>query len=150
MTGFDGGDGFVGEFVAAFVIGVTGVTLDPVPVNFVVRGGGVEFAPEIGVFDRLLRTGAPAVAFPTSDPLADALANVLRVGVKVDLAGFFEDMQCFDGSLQLHTVIRRGGDAAVELAHVLAVSQHHGPTTRARIAMAAAIGMDDDFLHAGV
>jgi hypothetical protein len=64
VAGFDGGDGFVGEFVAAFVVGVAGVAFDPVPVDFVMGGGGVELLPEVGVF------GAPAVAFPAGDPLA--------------------------------------------------------------------------------
>ena len=30
---------FVGEFVAAFVVRVVGVVFDPVPVDFVMRGG---------------------------------------------------------------------------------------------------------------
>jgi BRCT domain type II-containing protein len=39
VAGFDGGDGLVGEFVAALVVGVAGVAFDPVPVDFVMRGG---------------------------------------------------------------------------------------------------------------
>ncbi len=150
VAGFDGGDGFVGEFVAAFVVLVAGVAFDPVPVDFVVGGGGVEFAPEVGVFDGLLRAGAPAVAFPPGDPLADALADVLRIGVEVDLARLFEDAQGLDGGLQLHAVVRGGGNATLEFAHMLAVGQHDGPAAGAGVAVAAAVGMDDNFLHAGV
>ena len=150
VAGFDGGDGFVGEFVAAFVVGVAGMAFDPVPVDFVVGSCSVEFAPEVGVFDGLLCAGAPTVAFPTGDPLADALADVLRVSVKIDIAGLFEDAQGFNGGLQLHAVIRRGGDAAFKLTNVFAVSQHHGPAPGAGITVAAAVGMNDDFLHAGV
>lgn len=34
-------DGLVGKFVAAFVFGVAGVALDPVPLDFVMHRGGV-------------------------------------------------------------------------------------------------------------
>ena len=39
MAGFDGGDGFVGEFFAALVFSVSGVAFDPVPVDIVMGAG---------------------------------------------------------------------------------------------------------------
>ncbi len=39
MAGFDGGDGFVCEFFAAFVVGVPSVAFDPVPVDIVMGAG---------------------------------------------------------------------------------------------------------------
>ena len=147
MAGFDGGDGFVGEFVATFVLGVPGVAFDPVPLDLVLGGGGIEGAPEVGVFDGLLGSGAPAVAFPSGDPLADALADVLRVRVEVDVAGLFQTPQSLNGGLELHAVVRGGGDAALDLADVLSIGQHGGPATGAGIAMTAAVGMDDHFFH---
>jgi hypothetical protein len=71
VAGFDGGDGFVGESVTAFVVLVTGVALDPVPVDLVVGGDGVEFAREVGVFD----ASGSAVKRLTSSPVKTQAAS---------------------------------------------------------------------------
>ena len=44
----------------------------------------VEPLPELDILHRLLVGGAPAVALPAVDPLRDAVAQILAVGVKVD------------------------------------------------------------------
>src|SRR5712691_6289020 len=54
----------VGEGVGAFVAGVSGVALDPEPLDLMSFDRGLQSLPQIGVLDRLLGGGHPAGAFP--------------------------------------------------------------------------------------
>ena len=63
----------------------------------VALGGLVEATPEVVVLDRLLVGGAPAVALPIVDPAGDAAAQILRIGVQVDVAGAAQRFERRDG-----------------------------------------------------
>ncbi len=147
--GFDFGDGFVGEEVAAFVAGVASVAFDPLPLHFVLCYGEVKGAPEVGVFDGLFGFGPPAVSFPTGQPTGDAAFQVGGVGEEFDVARFFEGAEGFDGGLKLHAVVGGGRFTTAEFAHVRAVCKGRRPAAGARIAVATAVGVDDDFFHVG-
>src|SRR5438552_7524565 len=71
----------VGERVSALVLRMPRVPPHPVPRDAVHAGEAIELPPQIHVFHRLLAGGAPAAALPVVQPLADALLDVLRVGV---------------------------------------------------------------------
>lgn len=87
------------EGIASFVQWIARMTFGPVPMDLVDGDELVELAPEILVFDGLLVHGAPAPEFPEADPLLDALAEVLGIGVDIDAAGMFEGAEGFDGGL---------------------------------------------------
>src|SRR3546814_1070163 len=73
-----GDRGVARKRVGAFVVGVAGMALDPHPLDPVALGGGDERLPEIGVLDRFLRRGLPAVLAPAVDQIGRA--HVRRVG----------------------------------------------------------------------
>lgn len=144
MAALDGLHGELGEFVAALVFGVAGVAFDPLPDDLVTADGVVEGAPEVGIFHGLFGGGFPLVAFPAEEPLGDAVADVLGVGVQGDGAGFGEELEGLDGGAQFHAVVGGGGFAPVDFLAVFAVEEDCGPSADAGIAVAAAVGVDDD------
>ena len=135
--------------VNAVVFRVAAVTFDPVPFDSVRRCGGDELLPKLGILDRLLVGGAPAVPLPIVDPLCDAVANVNAVGVKLDPARPFQRFEPTDRGKQLHAIIGRQGLATGELTLLAAHAQENPPATRARVAAAGAVGEDVDFRRLG-
>ena len=71
----------VSQTICAFVAGVTRMAPDPDPFDPVAAGDGIEPLPEIDILDRLAIRSPPAAALPRVDPLADALLDVLRIGM---------------------------------------------------------------------
>ena len=61
---------FYGKGIAAFVLGMTGVALDPLPVKLVPLACRIEALPEILVAETLAGAPSPAEAFPFSQPAA--------------------------------------------------------------------------------
>ena len=61
---------FYRKGIAALVLGMTGVTLDPLPVKFVTPAYRIETLPEILVAETLARTPSPAEALPFFQPAA--------------------------------------------------------------------------------
>ncbi len=53
------------QLVGALVLRVSGVALDPVPLHLMPVHGSVQALPQVGVLDRLLAGGLPAVALPS-------------------------------------------------------------------------------------
>src|SRR3954469_6243229 len=105
------------------------MALHPLPMDRVPCGLFIECAPEVGVCDRLLRAGSPAVALPALDPLADALPDVLAVGIERDLARPLQRSQCLDDGGQFHAVVRRLRLAAEQFALVHPATQPGAPAT---------------------
>src|SRR5919206_1842586 len=75
-----------GEFVGALVVRVAGMAADPVPGDPMRPHRVVELLPEIDVLHGLPVGGAPAIGLPGTDPFRDALAQILRVRVDLDVA----------------------------------------------------------------
>ena len=61
---------FHGKGVAALVLGMTGVALDPLPVKFVPPACRIKTLPEIRVAETLSRPPSPAEALPFLQPAA--------------------------------------------------------------------------------
>jgi len=141
-------DSGAGENIATFILGMAGVAFEPVPGDVVVGGEFVEGDPQIFVLDRGLSEGAPVLTFPERNALGDAGFDVFGIGVEGDVATFAEGAESFDGAGEFHAVVRRGGFAAANLLALLAVFEDGGPSTRAWITGAGAIGVDGDEFHA--
>jgi hypothetical protein len=125
---------------------MTGVPFEPLPLHEVGLAGGIEFAPEVGIFHRLAVGGHPPPLAPGVNPLGDALAQVLRVGENDDFAGLLERAEGKNGGAQFHAVVGGGGFASRDGALVRAIAQNRRPTSRAGISEASAIGENCDFL----
>src|SRR3546814_7298055 len=81
------------------------MALDPHPLDPVALGGGDERLPEIGVLDRFLRRGLPAVLAPAVDPSGEPVHHVAAVGGERDAAWALECVQRLDhgGRSEEHT-----------------------------------------------
>jgi hypothetical protein len=134
-----------GQLIGAFVVRVTGVTLDPVPLHLVRASCSVQAMPQVGVLDRLLASGLPAVALPPRQPLGDAVAYVGAVGVQLHDGGPGEALQRHDRCHQLHAVVGGLGRlAATDLLSARAVVQDRAPSAWSRITAAGTVGVDVD------
>src|SRR3546814_8923645 len=76
------GDRLARERVRALVLGMAGMALDPVPDDLVRRHRIGQALPEVDILDGLLRRRLPAVAPPAVDPPGDAVAQIVRIGVR--------------------------------------------------------------------
>src|SRR3546814_16701709 len=85
-----GDRGVARKRVGAFVYGVAGMALDPNPLDPVALGGGDERLPEIGVLDRFLRGGLPAVLAIAVDHSRESVPHVAAVGGECDAARALE------------------------------------------------------------
>jgi hypothetical protein len=61
------------KFVAALVVGMTGVALEPTPPYFVASAEFIELTPQVVVFYRLPVGGLPVARFPGRNPGGDAV-----------------------------------------------------------------------------
>src|SRR5258708_17903625 len=96
------------------------VAFDPAPVDLVTAGGFVEATPEVLVFHRSLGHRAPAARLPQRQPLADAVAHILAVGVQLHTTGAFQRIERLDGGGELHAVVGGRRFAAPNLPLVVA------------------------------
>ena len=56
------------KLIATFVLRMTGVTLEPVPLDLVADAQFIELTPQIVVLDRFPVGGQPVARFPTTRP----------------------------------------------------------------------------------
>ena len=80
-----------GKLVGPFVLGVSRMTLEPKPLHLVAPGCRIEPLPEIRVLDRLPLLGLPPIVGPLGQPLGDASAQVLAIGIHVYLEDYSRD-----------------------------------------------------------
>src|SRR3546814_15939583 len=86
-------------------------------------------------YTTLFRSGGlPAVALPAVNPFHDAVAQVVAVGVEVDLGWALQRLQRHDGGHHLHAAVGGRALAAAELLLHLAIAQHGAPAAGPRIA----------------
>src|SRR5882724_5564767 len=138
------GDAVAGELVGALVLVMAGVALDPVPAHLVRLQRRIEPLPQLGVLDRLLVRGAPAVFLPAMDPAGDALAHILAVGIEIDLARLFQRLQRRDRGHQFHAVVGGMRLATLQFLFDIAEFEDRAPAAGPGIARARAVGVDDD------
>jgi len=139
------------EFVAALVVKVPRVPLDPLPPYDVLFGELVKFFPEIRVGKRIgfrLSPPGPSVHTPLVTPRCDAFQKVSAISEEQHLTGLQEGLEALDGSPKLHPVVCRIRSATSALQGVLPIAQNVSPTTRAWIANASSVGDERDLLHA--
>jgi len=144
VLGAELGDGGGGQLIAALVPLVTGVALEPLPVDFMAAGEDVQFTPEILIFDGIAFLGAPTASTPVLDPGGDALAKVIGVGEHLDEAGAVKGLEPLDRRLKFHAVVGRRGYSSGEFPSLVLVHDDTRPGAGAGISLAAAVGVDDD------
>lgn len=92
------------EFVAALVVKVPRVPLDPLPPYDVLFGELVKFFPEIRVGKRIgfrLSPPGPSVHTPLVTPRCDAFQKVSAISEQQYLTGLQEGLEALDGSPKL-------------------------------------------------
>ena len=120
------------------------VAANPVPIDLVALARGVEALPEIDILDGFFLRGLPAVRLPSGDPFGDAVSQILRIRVQVDRAAPFQRFQRRNCRHQFHAIVGRERLPAINLPLAPLVNQNSAPASRARIALAAAVGVDRD------
>ena len=126
--------------VAAFVFGVSRVSLDPVEGNVVLFKKRQQLLPQVNVEGRLLVGLYPALFLPAVYPaLCDTIDYVLAVGGEYDPAGLFQRGKPRDNAEELHSVVGGGSVAAGKLLFHGAEAEHHSVAAGTRIAAAGAV-----------
>jgi len=113
----------------------------------VAAAGLVQAPPQVFILDWLLVSGLPAPGLPAANPFSHALHDVFAVGVQIDAAGPFQRLQRHDGRHQFHAVVGGQSLAAPEFLLMAAAGLQDGaPAAGARVALAGAVGVDDDVI----
>ena len=119
------------------------------PGDFVATLRFIEALPEFDVFHRLSVGGCPAAFLPIVNPARNAAAQILRIGMQIDVAGPAQSFQRRNGGQQFHAIIRRQLFAARQFALVRIIDQNRTPAAGTGISRTCAIGPDlDAFAHA--
>src|SRR5690348_15442024 len=137
-----------GGAIHDLVLDVTRMPAHPAPAYPMPCRGRCQPLPQILVLDRLPVGGAPAVGAPARQPLLDALAQVLRIGAELHLAGPGQCFQRGDRREQLHAIVRGCFLAALQQLFVRAETQQRGPAARTGVAEASPVGEDLHGTHA--
>src|SRR6476469_4324704 len=109
---------------------MAGMAPDPMPTHLMTLQGEIETLPQIGILHRFLFGRLPAIAFPAVDPLADAVPQILRVGVEFDGCRPGKRFERHDRSRELHAVVRRERFPALQLFLMPATAQDGAPAAR--------------------
>src|SRR5262245_804989 len=109
-----------GDLVGALVVVMAVMALDPVPAYVVALSRLLEPLPQLDIAHRLLIRRAPAIPLPVLDPSGDAAAQIVRVGVEIDVRRRLQRLERGDRGHQLHTVVGGVLLAALQLLAVLA------------------------------
>ena len=129
------------------VAGHARVTLDPAPLQFVACRERIELLPQVPVLHGLAIRGAPVARLPRRQPLGDALAHVLRVGVHARAHRALQRLECADDRRELHAVVRGLCLGAGQLAQVRAEFERRGPAAGPGVASAGPVRVDLDDAH---
>jgi hypothetical protein len=124
------GVGLDGEAVAAFVLGVPGMTLDPRELQGETGRERVEPGPQVVVLLALpaFRDGADHVGGVAEDMHFGALPA--------------DGFQALDHGEQLHAVVGRAGEAAAEFLADLAAAEHDTPAAGTRVPAGCTVGVE--------
>ena len=115
----------------------------PEPFDIMSGGERIEAAPQILIFHRFSRGGAPAIALPAMHPAGDAVTDIGRIGINSHAAAAFQRFERHDRRCQLHPVIGRRRLATRKGLLRIAGAQQNAPAARARISAAGAVGIGD-------
>ena len=104
---------FYRKAVAALVLGVPCMTLDPVEGNVVLLQQGQQLLPKVYIQSRLLVGLYPALFLPAVYPaLGDTVYHILAVGSEYDPAWLLQRGKSRYNAEQLHSVVGGGAVAA--------------------------------------
>src|SRR5690606_10781093 len=120
----------------------------PVPAHPVPLPCLVQRLPQLGILHRLSVGGPPAIPLPVLYPPGNAVAQIVAVGVKVDLAGLLQRVQRLDGGNELHAVVGGGRLPTRKLLLHTVVAQDGAPAAWAGISGTGAVGEHVHLLHA--
>ena len=142
-----GGDG---EGVTALIFDIACMASDPVKFNLVAIAQVQELRPEIGINGGFFAVAHPVIAPPAHGPaLHDGVDDILRVGVDLDVAGFFEGLQCHDHGHDFHAVVGCVLEAAGQFFAVGSVEHNDAIAARSWVFQAGTIGIDCDVFAIG-
>src|SRR5690349_5194140 len=99
-----------------------------------------QFLPQLRILDRLLVGSPPAIAQPAVDPLGNAVADIIAVGVKLDPAWLGESVEALDRRLELHPVVGCQRLAADDFLLPAAGANQRRPSAWAGISPAGTVG----------
>ena len=122
--------------------------LDPYPFYLMQWQQGVQFLPQVNIFDGGFFVGGfPAVIFPVWQPLINAVHHIAAVGVKGDIAGFLKRFKRRYNGLQFHTVVGCVGFSAREFFFDIAAAQNNAPAAGAGVAGASSVRIKSNLFH---
>ena len=132
----------LGDFVAALVVRISGVTPRVLP-RHLWAIQTIQLFPQILIQNRFLRSGNPAPPFPIVNPLGYPFAHIFAVAGHGDGVSVRHRFQCLEGGLQLHSVVGRVGYVTSELAHpAVCRNQPCGPSSRTWITRTCTVAID--------
>ncbi|CAK0756462.1 hypothetical protein WCLP8_2750007 [uncultured Gammaproteobacteria bacterium] len=139
-----------GQCVGALVFGMAGVAPHPSKIDIVSETLRVQSLPQILVLNRAFGRCPPAVGFPAVNPLGDAVAQILAIGVQANLGLSAECFQRRNCRHQFHAVVGGRSLAAEQFLFNFAIAQNRPPAAWAGIAATGTVGKDIDRFVGGV
>ena len=97
----------IGETIHALVLLVTGVALDPDPLDLALAAECIELLPQGPVLYGLLISRFPPSFLPAGEPLSDPVDHILAVAVEGGWETGRKGSEGPDGGCQLHLVVGR-------------------------------------------
>src|SRR5688572_10283440 len=143
-------NGATRERIHPLVQHVAAVSLHLVPVHVVAPCLLDEALPEVAVGDGLAGGTHPAVLLPALVPaVAKAVHDICAVSVQMNGAAARDSRQRFDGTHQLHALVRGARFGTGERTLGPAVDDDRAPAPGAGITGARAVGVDGDVGKSG-
>ena len=132
-----------GKPVAAFIFGMTCVSLDPVEGHLMLFQQRQELLPEVYIECGLLVGFYPALFLPAVYPaLCDAVHHIFAVGGKYHPARLLECGKSRDNAEELHSVVGGGAVAARKLLFHAVIAEHNAVSSGTGITAAGAVCED--------
>ena len=135
------------QLIAALVVIVAVMTLDPDKFNPVLLCERKEFLPKIGIL-QLVAPSSPAVLAPgVYPPFVEGVNEIFGVGIKSNVARLLQGRKTRYCSKQLHSVVGRFPLAARKLLFVFTVDEDRAPAAPTGISAARAVRVYLNLFH---
>ena len=148
----DGGYALIGQSIRSLVARMSIVSTHPVPLDLMraLREHHIQRLPQIDIFNRLARGRFPTLGLPALHPFGNAFANVFTVHIDTHPTRPLEGLEALNHGRELHSVVRRQGLATEQFFCRRSRLQQNAPASRARVAFASTVGVNDDVIQGGV
>lgn len=110
----------------------------------------IQLPPKVFILHReqsLPRSPFPAVCLPFSNPLGDALLDVLGICEQLDIARSLQLSECSNGSHEFHSIVGGGGIAARDFLAQSSADEDGSPTAGSRIAATSSVSINGYDCH---